>query len=150
MLNKKKYPHHEKEALALVTAVTKFHKYLFGKKFILYSDNKPIVSLLSQDKSVPTLAKMRLQRWAVILSAYNYELRYRKGSDLILADYLSRKPLPEQDSMEILINHVEQCREINIPIDVKLIALESQKDPVLNEVYKITMLGWPDYCQKEH
>ncbi|KAF4530228.1 hypothetical protein B566_EDAN017151 [Ephemera danica] len=48
-----KYPHHEKEALAVVHAVTKFHKYIFGRKFELYTDNKAIVSLLSQENRNP-------------------------------------------------------------------------------------------------
>lgn len=33
-----KYPHLEREALSIIVNVSKFQKYLFGRKFILYSD----------------------------------------------------------------------------------------------------------------
>jgi hypothetical protein len=148
--SQRKYPQHEKESLALIHAVTKFHKYLFGKRFIIYTDNKPIVSLLSQDKSVPTLAKMRLQRWAVILGAYNYELKYRKGTDLFFPDFLSRKPLSDEDLDDTLINLIDQFRTCHIPIDIKTMALETQKDKALNEVYNRIMMGWPQYCPNDY
>lgn len=142
----KNYPHHEREALAIIHAVTKFHKYIFGRKFVIFTDNKAIVSLLSHDKAVPVLAKMRLQRWAVILGAYDYVLKFRKGSDIILADYLSRNPLAEMDHREIEINHVKNYRDQNLPIDIQEVALETQKDTVLHEVYKNILKGWPERC----
>jgi hypothetical protein len=61
----KKYPHHEKEALAIIHSLQKFHKYLHGKEFTIYYDNKPVVSLFSEYKNIPTMAKMRLQRWVL-------------------------------------------------------------------------------------
>ena len=145
----KKYPHHEKEALALIHAVNKFHKYIFGHKFTLYTDNKPIVSLLSQEKSVPILAKMRLQRWAVILSAYDYELKYRKGSDIILADFLSRNPLSQTDINEFEINHIHQFRDVCLPLNLHEVAIATQTDSVLNQVHEITLKGWPEHCPSE-
>ena len=38
---KKNYPHLEKEGLAVLFAVKKFHQYLLGRKFIIYSDHQP-------------------------------------------------------------------------------------------------------------
>ena len=38
----KKYSQLEKEALAVISSVRKFHDYVYGRKFILYSDHKPL------------------------------------------------------------------------------------------------------------
>ena len=48
----KKYSQLEKEALAIVFAVRKFHDYIYGHKFILYSDHKPLQSLLNESKQI--------------------------------------------------------------------------------------------------
>ena len=43
----------EKEAL---TIVFKFHQYLYGRKFVLVTDQKPLVTLLGCKTEIPTLA----------------------------------------------------------------------------------------------
>uniref|UniRef100_A0A1X7SFR9 Reverse transcriptase RNase H-like domain-containing protein n=1 Tax=Amphimedon queenslandica TaxID=400682 RepID=A0A1X7SFR9_AMPQE len=68
----KKYSQLEKEALAIIFAVRKFHDYIYGRKFVLHSDHKPLQFLLSESKQIPLLASSRIQRWAIALSAYNY------------------------------------------------------------------------------
>ena len=52
----------EKEALAIVYAVKKFHQYLFGRHFLLYTDHKPLLGLLSEQKGTPSMAAARIQR----------------------------------------------------------------------------------------
>ena len=44
-----RYAHLDKEGLAIVYGVKKFHQYLFGRKFVINSDHKPFAtSLMSQ------------------------------------------------------------------------------------------------------
>lgn len=57
-----KYPHLHKEALALVFAVKKLHKYIYGKKFLLCSDSKVLKSIFDPRKSTEAIAISRLQR----------------------------------------------------------------------------------------
>lgn len=88
------YAHIEKEALAVVFAIKKFHKYLYGREFVIYSDHLPLASLFGHTKQVSSLAAARMQRWMLLLSAYRYKWVYRKGCEVANADALSRLPLP--------------------------------------------------------
>ena len=58
----KGYSQLDKEGLAIVFAVKKFHLFLYGHSFLINSDHKPLQYILSHDKPVPTLASARLQR----------------------------------------------------------------------------------------
>ena len=91
----RKYAHLDKEGLAIIFGVKKFHGYLFGRKFTIHSDHKPLQHLFESSRAVPQLASARLQRWALILSAYDYTIAYRPGDKNANADSLSRLPLPE-------------------------------------------------------
>ena len=71
------YSQLDKEALSVKFGVQQFHQYLFDREFVIASDHKPLQYLLSQQESTPTTASARLQRWALILSAYMYTNRYK-------------------------------------------------------------------------
>ena len=47
------YPQIEKEGLALVYAVKKFHQFLYGNRFYLFTDHKPLLGLLSEVAGLP-------------------------------------------------------------------------------------------------
>lgn len=58
----------------------------------MVTDHCPLTFLLEPTKSNPTLAAARVQRWALILAAYQYDIRYKKGLEISIADALSRLP----------------------------------------------------------
>ena len=95
----KKYSQLEKEALAIIFAVRKFHDYLYGRHFTLYSDHKPLQYLLGQSCQIPTPASPRIQRWAITLSSYSYTIKHKPGTQLANADALSRLPLPDKPKL---------------------------------------------------
>ena len=68
--SKKNYSQLEKEALSLTVGVKEFHQYLYGCTFTLITDHKPLTAIFGPKKGIPTLAAARLQRWALLLSAY--------------------------------------------------------------------------------
>lgn len=76
----------EKECLAIVWAVEKFHRYLYGKSFVIEVDHEPL-SYLNSAKAL----NARLMRWALRLQPYRFRIVYIKGSENVCADYLSRQ-----------------------------------------------------------
>ena len=69
----RKYSQLEKEGLAIIMGVKRFHQYLFGREFTIVSDHKPLQHLFSESKATPVLASDRIQRWSLILAACNYK-----------------------------------------------------------------------------
>ena len=90
--SEKNYSVLEEEALGIVFSVTKLRQYLLGNRFTLYTDHKPLEVIFGENKGYPCIAADRIQRWSVILSSFNYSIKYIKGSDNQVADSMSRIP----------------------------------------------------------
>ena len=105
------YAQLEREALALINGVGQFHKYLIGCKFTLVTDHRPLLKVLGPKQGIPTLVAARLQRWAIVLRAYEYDLEFTPGINNQEADTVSRLPLPVEaiDPSEITfhINYLD-------------------------------------------
>jgi hypothetical protein len=137
------YSQLEKEGLAIVYGVDHFQKFLLGRKFILYTDHQPLQKLFNVETKLPPLAIGRVQRWAINLQPYNYEIRYRKGELNSNADALSRLPLPTSSSNQIGEVALIQSEFFeHLPISARTIAEETRKDPVLRKALFSTMYGW--------
>ena len=95
-LNKheKMYSQLDKEGVGIVFGIKKFHQYLYGRHFILETDNKALSRIFDRKSAIPTLAAARLIRWSIMLCAYDYEIRFRTTKEHANADMLSRLPLP--------------------------------------------------------
>ena len=57
----KNYSQMDKETLVIVFGVKHFHQYLFGRKFVIKSDHKPLQHLFDEQKSIPAMASARVQ-----------------------------------------------------------------------------------------
>ena len=92
----KNYAQLEKEALSLVFGVKKFHQFLYGKNFQLVTDHKPLTMIFGSKTGVPPIAAARLQRWALLLSAYSYTIVYKpqccRGPLLFSGPWTAVKP----------------------------------------------------------
>ena len=85
----KQYSQIEKEALGIIFAVTKFHRYLNGRRFILQTDHKPLV-IFGSKKGLPVYTANRLLRWGTILLNYNFKIEFLTSKNICHADSLSR------------------------------------------------------------
>jgi hypothetical protein len=77
---------YDKEMLALVLAVQKWRPYLMGRKFIVRTDHKSLKYLWEQ--KITTIAQ---QRWLSKLMGYDFVIKYKRGSENLVADALCRR-----------------------------------------------------------
>lgn len=66
-------------------AVKHFRPYLYGKKFIIYTDHRPLAWLDSFKEP-----NSKLTRWKLRLSEYDFNVIYKNGKQNVNADALSR------------------------------------------------------------
>lgn len=90
-----RYPTIEKELLAIVAAVENFRHYLYGKRFILYTDHRPLLYIMKNKKP-----SSRQFRWKPALLEYDFEIFYKEGKQNVVADALSRITLDELTDLE--------------------------------------------------
>ena len=89
------YAQIEREMAAVVFACNRFHSYIFGKQDVtITTDHKPSIAI--HKKSQCGCRLRRLQRMLLQLHRYSFTLQYVPGSQLIVADTLSRACLPRQ------------------------------------------------------
>ena len=93
-VSQKKYSQIEKELLAQVFGVERNHQLVDGRKIVLWSDHKPLVTI--SRKPLATAPK-RLQRLLLRFQQYDFEIRYKPGPEIYLSDTLSRAYLSTTD-----------------------------------------------------
>ena len=105
--SEQKYSPMEKEELALVWGIKRLEQYLLGNQFSLITDHQPLASILHPEKGLPsvTAARPHTCRYAVLLSGYSYDIRYRNTTCRANADALSRLPLVRERPDE----EIEDC-----------------------------------------
>ena len=91
------YAQIEKELLAIVFTMEKFETYLYGRKVLVESDHKPLAAIFK--KSLLNAPK-RLQRMLLRLQRYEFEVSYKRGTSLLLADPLSRAYVLRKEATE--------------------------------------------------
>jgi hypothetical protein len=99
------YSQVEKEGLALIFAVKKFHKYIYGRHFTLLTD-RLLLSIFGNRRVIPVHSANPLQRWAATLLGYDFTIGNRKPMDFGQADAISRHisshPAPDEDVVAAL------------------------------------------------
>ena len=84
------YSHIEKEGLAIISAIKKFHKYVHGWEFILQTDHRPLLAIFGSKKGIPTHTGNRLQRWATMLLNLSFKIEFLPSKEIAHADGLFR------------------------------------------------------------
>ena len=143
------YAQIEKELLAIVFACEKFNDYIYGRKVVhIETDHKPLESIFKKEIR---MAPKRLQRMRLRLQKYSLEVKYKKGSEMYVADTLSRAYNTEtKRDIDSAVNKVDDSEErmfsdnMMLP-EQKLIELQhaTRNDAVLQELEKAIKTGWP-------
>ena len=93
----RKYAQIDNEALSIVWGVKRFHVYLYGRRFSLGTDHKPLTAIFHPKKEVPAMTAPRLQRYALFLAGFDYDTEYKSTTKHCNADGLSRLPLQQTE-----------------------------------------------------
>ena len=109
-----KYSATELECYAIIHAITVFKPYLYGRRFIVKCDHRPLQWLMSKAEPAG-----KLSRWAMKIQEFQFDIEYKKGKDNLNADALSRMPInnvsiwyPKMDDWVIAQQTDEYCRTI--------------------------------------
>ena len=139
----KNYQNLEREAQAAVWVMEKFHYFLYGRKFILQTDQKPLVSIFRKhmiDVS-PRIQRITIRAWQ-----YDFEPQHIPGRINVIADSLSRvTPLEFQDSnaeKDILAVNFLQYSSIE-ERERDEVLQETNKDIELQSLKHYISTGWP-------
>ena len=117
--SQRNYSQIQKEALAIVFVVKKFFQCLFGQKFILVTDHKPLLAIYGNKKSSGIVAN-RLARWALYLNQFDFQIEYQKAADHQNADALSRLPLGEDE----LFDEEESAGEDDVVCAISILTFQ--------------------------
>ena len=139
----KNYQNLEREAQAAVWGMEKFHYFLYGRKFILQTDQKPLVSIFRKhmiDVS-PRIQRITIRAWQ-----YDFVPQHIPGRINVIADSLSRvTPLEFQDSnaeKDILAVNFLQYSSIEERERDEMLQ-ETNKDEELQSLKQYISTGWP-------
>ncbi|CAH2208146.1 jg24630, partial [Pararge aegeria aegeria] len=141
-----RYAQIEKELLAIVFALERFHQYLFGRGDItVETDHKPLEALFNKPlDAVPA----RLQRMMLRIQGYRFKVVYKPGKYMFVADTLSRAPLPELMTSNVSVEVEEQsCFVIdNVRFSgdkINLVRKGVESDKECRTIIKYIKNGWP-------
>lgn len=136
------YAQIEKELLAVVFSLEKFHDYTYGRHVTVHSDHRPLVSIVK--KPIADLTP-RIQRLRLRLLRYNFELVFQPGKELYVADTLSRAFLSHEPADETYQNFdVHSCTNV-VASSEKLAELvaATAADPDFQKLKVYLRGGWP-------
>ena len=101
-----KYSTLEKEFLSIIYACKQFRPYIYGTKFTLVTDHKPLLWIHNLKDN-----NLKLQRWKVYLQEYDYNIVYKAGKLNVNADALSRI---EINAMDQISNNATSGSDVDI------------------------------------
>ena len=141
------YAQIEKELLAIVFAFKKFHTYIYGRQDItVETDHAPLVRIMEKPLyQVP----LRLQKMRMKLQGYDFQLIAKKGTEIPVADALSRAHLrdtaPVINVFTVSSSEIANVTRLSSP-RLEEIKEKTVSDPELQAVINVVISpeGWPE------
>jgi hypothetical protein len=142
------YAQIEKELLAVVFAMERFHFMVYGRKVTCVTDHKPLLTICK--KSLASAPK-RLQRMLLRLQKYDFDLIYTPGSQLVIPDTLSRAfqpstsgQAPFTEDIATMDEHVASLRLVASENTISLLRSAAAVDDEYQMLVRQIRMGWPD------
>ena len=136
----KNYAQIEKEMLAIVYGLEKFHHYTFGRQIKIITDHKPLVSIVCKPLAS---APKRLQSMILRTQRYSFTLEYRSGKEIPIADALSRAPVSQPYIDESAVVNSLQFTPVK-PQRLEEMRIATENDENLKKLKNVIMSGWPN------
>lgn len=142
-----RYAQIEKELLAIVYGLERFHQYVYGRCDVtVESDHKPLEALFKKPlDSIPA----RLQRMMLRIQGYEFSVVYKPGKYMYVADALSRAALPELLTDKVSEEVEEQSCFLIENVRFSASKVDLIKDAMISDVecqllIRYIQKGWPD------
>ncbi|GAB1598786.1 hypothetical protein Ahia01_000155800 [Argonauta hians] len=133
------YAQIEKEMLAVTFGLEKFHQYTYGRRVTIITDHKPLVSIMKKPLSK---APNRLQSFLLRTQKYSFDIIYKPGNMIPVADTLSRAPLPDKPKSDnVYVNNISHLSIKDKRLDD--IRSATLKDNAMGKLKTVIMEGWP-------
>lgn len=126
---------------------------ILGRRFKLQTDHQPLLKIFGSKKGIPIHTANRLQRWALTLLGFDFEVEYIATDKFGYADVLSRlinnheKPEEEYVIAAVSLEEEIDC-SLNdtfakLPVTFEMVRAATAKDKVLQQVIQYIHSGWP-------
>ena len=133
----------EKELLAIVFGCEKFEQYVHAREKVhVQSDHKPLEVIF---KKPLVTAPKRLQRMLLRLQHYSLDVTYTRGSEMFIADTLSRAYIPYEPSVHaVALAKMDMTEGLSVsPKRLEELRAATASDCALQKLMQVTMKGWP-------
>ena len=146
----RKYAQIEEECLAIVFSCERFSQYLTGrKKITVETDHKPLRSIF---RKIILSAPCRLRRMLLRLQRFNLDVNYKPGTQMFIADHLSRASLKAtdntQDSFQVFGLELESLNPFDsikvTPERLTQLQKATAQDLALETLKTTVVTGWPE------
>lgn len=95
--------------------------------------------------SISAMAVERIQRWALYLNGFDFELQHIPGKENLTANFLPRMPVKGEEIPEKVLgfNVINLQTMETLPIFTVQLEKMTLKDKILATVYRYMNDGWP-------
>jgi len=150
------YSQLEIEALAIIWAVKKLKKYLWGRSFKMQTDHKPLIRIFGHGKQIPEDVTSKIKRYCLFLRDFDYVIVYVPGPEIANADVLSRLPRPNFEGEEEEFegdNRIAFLAEVQGQLTLPVLRQETSQDVELAKVKNFLdsgrhPAGLPENCEE--
>ena len=111
-LSAQRYSISELELTGIYANVLAFKHLLRNIHFTLYCDHSALVHIMNGKKEPPTL---RLKKLIENLSDFKFDIKFLRGKDMFVSDFLSRHPDSEESCNDPIIPVAFLMKEIELP-----------------------------------